>query len=147
MNDSRSRGSFRLGVQMPVATLILSGAVLMSAELRADPSPASESFDHDHDVIMRAIPSPRHQGVLDGVFEGTGADNCADATVVPITVGTPTDPATIVILGDNTPATGPDCDTVFNGAPMWWEAFEIDVEAEVLVLLCGTDPVQRPSTP
>lgn len=60
------------------------------------------------------------------VYENTGADYCGDAVVIPIPVGTPGDISTVVVIGDNTPATGPDCDSIGNGAPVWWEAFEID---------------------
>ena len=145
MKVCSSRGSYRMSVRMQVAALALSGSVVLTADLRADPTPASVLIGHD--AFSTVISSSRQVGAIAGVFEGTGADQCADATVIPITVGARGEPATIVILGDNTPATGPDCDTVFQGAPMWWEAFEIDREASVSVVLCGTEPVQRPSTP
>ena len=79
-----------------------------------------------------------------GVFVNTGADKCADVTVVPVPVGLEGSPLSVTILGDNTAAAGPDC-AALGPVPVWWEALEIDRPAWVTIDLCGTTPVQQPS--
>ncbi len=76
------------------------------------------------------------------IFEGTGADNCNDVTVIPLSAGPPGSPTSITILGDNTPATGPDC---ASDDTQWWEAFELAECASVTIDFCGTSPAHVPS--
>lgn len=78
-----------------------------------------------------------------GVFADTGADNCNDVSVIPLTAGPIGSPTTVLVTGDNTSATGPDCDNPT--ASVWWEAFQLDQSAIVTVSLCGTEPAQNPS--
>jgi len=78
------------------------------------------------------------------IFENTGADRCADVTVVPVPVGPEGSPLSVTILGDNTSATAPDC-RALGPVPVWWEAFEIDQSAIITIDLCNTSPVQEPS--
>lgn len=72
----------------------------------------------------------------------TGGDNCNEATVVPLTVGTPGFPNTVTISGDNSGGTGPECAGLFDA---WWEAFETDKCADVTIDFCGTDPRLAPN--
>lgn len=105
-----------------------------------------------------------------GPVTDTGADNCHEATVVPVPVGPPGSGESVIILGDNTSATGPECgagarwgqaagrhpgvriaactDDECDEPPAvsWWEAFEIDTCAKVEIRLCGTFPRNIPSS-
>jgi len=76
----------------------------------------------------------------------TGADTCSAATVHTIVAGLPDSPSVTVITGDNTGATGPDCDyDGDNGVALWWEAFELTTCARVQIDMCGTTPSHWPS--
>ena len=92
-------------------------------------------------ATMRPSSAPSVGG---GVFENTGADACFDAQIIPVPIGPPGSPITTTITGDNTGATGPDCQ-VTGTHPTWWEAFELTECAIVRIDLCGTTPEQEPS--
>ena len=96
----------------------------------------SNSFAHSEGASVAPAGSAQ--------FSDTGADTCTDSTRVPLTIGPPGEPFVTILLGDNAPAGGPDCDDL-GDAPVWWESFEIDGVADVTVDLCGTDPRQIPS--
>lgn len=81
-----------------------------------------------------------------GTFSGVGADQCFNVTSVLAAVGDPGSPLVTTIMGDNTPATGPDCaGAPFSNRAVWWEAFVLTEAAIVRIDLCGTAPEQNPS--
>ncbi len=67
----------------------------------------------------------------------TGADDCTDATVVAV----PIDGTTVTLSGDNSTATANDC---IGQRVVWWESFEIDSCADVVINYCCTDPMAVP---
>ena len=74
----------------------------------------------------------------------TGGDDCNDAPVAAVTIGAPGNPNTTTITGDTTLATGPECDPGLRAA--WWEAFELDKCANVIIDFCATLPtILRPN--
>ena len=76
----------------------------------------------------------------------TGADTCGGASVVMITPGPSGSPSVTVLSGDNTGATGSDCDFgADDGIALWWEAFELTTCGSVTIELCGTNPRHIPS--
>ena len=80
------------------------------------------------------------------VVSGTGSNTCGAPTIVQVPVGPVGNPLTVTVMGDNTPATGPDCSPIpDNPRPIWWEAFRITELATVTIDLCGTTPFQIPS--
>jgi choice-of-anchor B domain-containing protein len=87
---------------------------------------------------------PSSVGAQEAVRSGTGGDDCTTAVETPVPVGDLGQPETVVIFGDNTDASGPDC-PIQAPDPLWWEAFTIDRCARVTISLCGTTPTQRPS--
>ena len=85
----------------------------------------------------------RADAVLVTEVGGSGGDNCHLAPITPVTVGAPGFPNTVVINGDSSAATAGECfGTSF---VLWWEAFEIDKCADVVIDFCGTSPDLRPS--
>jgi len=73
-----------------------------------------------------------------------GGDDCHTATVTSILAGPPGTPTTVTINGDSTGVTSPECDPSL-GSPIWWEAFEIDKCANVVIDFCGNSPRLSPS--
>ncbi len=97
-------------------------------------------------AVQSILMGEQPEGSTAGVVSGTGSNTCAGATLVQVPVGPVGNPLTMTILGNNTPATGPDCLPVFDIArPIWWEAIQITQAATITVDLCGTTPVQDPS--
>lgn len=108
-------------------------------QLQALTKQESETPNVNDDLAVERILSnssaPRESA--GGVFQNTGADNCNDVSVIPLPADLPGQAVPVTILGDNTSATGPDC----NGdGPLWWEAFEITGCATVRLDFCGTVP-------
>jgi hypothetical protein len=86
------------------------------------------------------------------VVRGTGADNCADAGVLVITVPNPGEPAHwVTISGDNSAASASVLhpDSCFGTAgdllsdAGWWEGFEIATCANVRIDLCCSAPIRH----
>lgn len=73
-----------------------------------------------------------------------GADLCENAVAVPVPLRSDGKESIATLEGNNSEATGFDCDFL-GDTPAWWEAFEVGGCADVLLELCDTDPVQRPS--
>lgn len=71
-------------------------------------------------------------------FIDTGADLCSAAAIIPLPVGPPGSPNTVTIHGASGGASGADCDNLLGD--VWWEAFEIDTCATVVIDFCGMDP-------
>ena len=80
----------------------------------------------------------RSDATLMAEVGGSGADSCNLAQVTQVTVGASGSPNTITINGNSKSATAGGCyrpeDTI------WWEAFQIDKCARVLIDHCGTSP-------
>ncbi len=76
---------------------------------------------------------------------GTGADFCTDVVVIPLTVAPARRAETVVILGNASGVTGPDCQPTFG--IVWWEGFHLDACADVLIDFCdGADPDIQPGS-
>lgn len=82
-----------------------------------------------------------------GVQAGsTGSDTCSGAIVNMVIPGPVGSPSTTVLTGDLTTATGPDCDVASGDtAAIWWESFELTECGDVVLDLCGSDPLHLPT--
>ena len=69
--------------------VVLAGLSVPLGAVQSEPpaEPTSTMTVHDGAEASHAGYVNHDDGAIAGVFEGTGDDNCADATVVPITVG------------------------------------------------------------
>ena len=76
--------------------------------------------------------------------EYTGADECVNTSVVPVSVGSAGEPIVTTIAGNNSDATGPDCSEL-GSAAIHWEAFTISQCANVRLDFCCTVPDIGPS--
>jgi choice-of-anchor B domain-containing protein len=71
-----------------------------------------------------------------------GGDDCQSAAVTPVTVGASGSPNVVTINGNSSTATLGACDT--GSFVVWWEAFEINQCADVVIDFCGTTPIITP---
>lgn len=147
-------GSFRAGsgwkraaqAACVICCLMMSRTHAVAAVVDGSVEPRIAQSDVATPIAVPGLTESRREGfeVAGGVFVDTGADACGAATLVNVAIGPPGSPETTTILGDNTPATGPDC--TFTGAsPVWFEALELSACANLRVEFCGTTPVQDPS--
>lgn len=140
------------GTSWPVTSVVVIGMCSLGIHADAVPPDFTRTADSRRQSPLTDAdgqPTSTPQGIrninLDSSasLAATGADDCNDAPVAAVTVGTPGSPNTVSITGDTTPATGPECDPGLRTS--WWEAFELDRCANVIVDFCGTSPTLRPN--
>ena len=110
---------------------------------RTHPAPNTQASSGERLSIEHELAWQRRVGAqLLSEVGGSGGDNCHLAPVTQVTVGASGSPNTATIGGDLSSATAANCFST--GLVIWWESFEIDKCADVVLDFCGTSPTLTP---
>jgi len=117
------------------ALSLLVAATTFGRPLHSIVDTETDALNVNEDLAVERILAA--QAASSTTVQNTGADTCGAVGVTSLPANPPGGTLSVTILGDNTAATGIDCD---NDGPLWWEAFELTECATVRLDYCGTTP-------